>query len=164
MLPLRYPCSLYEEELAYGPDNYLRYSAVAREGEPVPLATVRILASHFASPYLVSSSRIPFYISTTLHIILPNPAELRKLGVHQDPSHSIYSHNFSNSNHKKRTSFIPHPTSHSEPASQQGKNSQSKTAEPAKQTLPRSSPLPCMHNTFSPPNPSTQLPEPPPHL
>ncbi|OCK87466.1 uncharacterized protein K441DRAFT_353300 [Cenococcum geophilum 1.58] len=57
---------------------------------------------------------------------------------------------------------IPHPTQ-SQLASRK-KNSQSKTAEPAKQTLPHSSPLPCMHNTFHPPNPSTQLPEPPPHL
>ena len=119
--------------------------------------------SHLTSPHH-TLPRILLYISTTLHIIPPNPAELRRLGVHQDPSHSIYSHNFSNSNHKNiHLSFhIPHPTQ-IQLASRE-KKSQSKTAEPAKQTLPRSSSLSCMHNTFHPPNPSTQLPEPLPHL
>jgi hypothetical protein len=112
--------------------------------------------SHLTSPHRLHLNNTPHHSTKS--------AELRKLGVHQDPSRSIYSHNLSNSNHKNiHPSFhIPHPTQIQLASSK--KISQSKTAEPAKQTLPRSNPLSCMHNTFRPPNPSTQLPEPPPHL
>lgn len=159
-LSLRYSCSAYEEELTYGPDNYLRYSAVAREAGQFRWRLYTY--SHLTSPH--HASRIPLYSqqhSASFHQIPQSSESWGCTKIHLFLSTLIILviaiiKNIHPSFH------IPHPTQIQ--LASRKKNSQSKTAEPAKQTLPRPSPLSCMHNTFHPPNPSTQLPGPPPHL
>ena len=138
------------------------------KGKPVPLTTVRIFAPpsfhltshHHTSPYHSSLSTSQQH-STSFHQIPQSSESWGCTRIHLILSTFIILvvaiiKNIHPSFH------IPHPTQIQ--LASRKKNPQSKAVEPAKQTPPRSSPLPCMHNTFHPPNPPTQLQEPPPHL